>query len=252
MAPRRNSLGLAGSATLAAAALLAQPVAAQEMRTSAPGTRLVPASEYLHPIESDLGMPIRAGEVNIRARAGIPTPGTLASSIFGLNAGLSDIFTLELRAPYLVLGGPSGPGYFTGVAAGGQVGIWRSPGQDLGLSLSVGMEVPGGPSGLNLGAVQPLLGLRSRATIGPMQGHLNLYARPLLSSLTWQVASMWQLTESIAPGIEFLGTVGVPGSLSLIPEVKVRPIQNLALGFGYQVPLTGASGQILAQAELLF
>ena len=114
------------------------------------------------------------------------------------------------------------------------------------------MEAPGGPGGFNLTGVEPLLGLRSRATAGPIQGHLNLYARPLQSSLTWQLAGMWQVTEGLAPGLEFLGTTGIPGSLSIIPEIKVRPIQNLALGFGYQVPLSGAAGQILAQAELLF
>lgn len=252
MGPRRDALWLSGTAFLALAVLAMPPAAAQQMRGSSPEVRLGTVGDRLHPIESDLGMPIRAGEVNLRARAGIPSPGTLSSTVLGLNAGLTDFLTLELRAPFLTLGGPAGPGYFTSVTAGGQVGLWRSPGDELGLSLSVGAEMAGGPAGLDLTAIQPLLGLRSRATVGPMQSHLNVFARPIQNSVSWQLATMWHLTEGLAPGIEFTGTAGLPGSLTLVPEVKFRPIQNLALGFGYQVPLSGAPGQILAQAELLF
>lgn len=237
---------------MAVALLSVQPAAAQQMRTASPVADTLPPADYLHPIESDLGMPVRAGEVNIRARAGMPTAGNPTSTFFGLNAGLSEIVTLEMRAPFLVLGGPAGLGYFSGFDTGVQVGVYRDPRADFGLSLSVSAEMPGGPGGFNLAGVQPVLGLRSRATIGPMQGHLNLYGRPMQNSLSWQLASMWQITPNLAPGFEFVGTGGNPGSISFIPEVKVRAIQNLALGFGYQVPLFGAPGQMLAQAELLF
>jgi hypothetical protein len=181
---------------------------------------------------------------------GILTGGGLGSTTLGLRAGVTDHITLELAAPYLTPGGISG--FFSGLAATGQIGLWQSAGRDLGLSVSAGAEVPGGPGGFNLTALQPVLGLRGQAIIGPLVSHANLLARPVAGTLNWQLAEMIQVNDMLAPGIELQGTTGAATSFALIPEVKLRPIRNLALGIGYQIPLGATPGQALAQAELLF
>ncbi|MBM3269831.1 MAG: hypothetical protein FJZ01_19540 [Candidatus Sericytochromatia bacterium] len=246
LATRNLLLALCAAAALGVAA---NPASAQRMRTSVSPERPFGLSpEALHPIASDLGMPIDAGAVNILAVAGL-TAGGLGSTILGMRAGLTDNVTLELAAPYLT---PGGPGFFSGIAASGQIGLWQSANRDLGLSISAGAEVPGGAGGFNLTALQPILGLRGQAGIGPLQTHANFFARPVAGTVNWQLAGMWHVTDMGAPGLEFQGVAGAATTVSIIPEIKLRPIRNLALGVGYQIPLTGAQGQVLAQAELLF
>ncbi len=241
--------GMAALCAVVALGAAADPASAQRMRTSVSPERPFGLSpEALHPIASDLGMPIEGGSVNIQALAGL-SAGGLGSTVLGMRAGLTDNVTLELTAPYLT---PGGAGYFSAVGATGQIGLWQSANRELGLSISAGAELPGGPGGFNLTAVQPILGLRGQAGIGQLQTHANLFARPTVGMVSYQLAGMWQVSDMLAPGLEIHGTVGIAPTLLLVPEVKLRPIRNLALGVGYQLPLAATPGQILAQAELLF
>ncbi len=200
------------------------------------------------PILTGIGMPLPAGALNLAASAAM-APG-LTTTRFILDAGLTSKLGLEVTAPYVGLG--TNGAYLSEFGADVQLGIVGRPAGN-GISAILGLHVPGSAAGLSIGSMQPLVGLRGQAQVGPFLGLANVGWFPGLNQTEIRAAGLWQVLPVLAPGLE-LGLVGGPVQLaSLTPEINVRPVPNLGVGLGYEIPIAGsATGQVVAQAQFLF
>lgn len=235
-------------------AIAAAPASAQGIA----GGGLPRTPGFMRPIQTDIGMPLAPGSLNLSATAAV-SPG-MANTMFVLDAGLTPRLGLEVVAPYVGLG--TGAAYLSELGADVQVGLLGGSGgrggggtgrAPTGLSAVLGLHVPGGSTGLTIGSIQPLVGLRGQGQAGPVLGIANVGWFPGINQTEIRAAGLWQVNPMLAPGLE-LSLIGGPASqASLTPEVQARPLPNLGIGLGYQIPIAGAAtGQVVAQAQFLF
>ncbi|MBU6428721.1 MAG: hypothetical protein KGR26_06925, partial [Cyanobacteria bacterium REEB65] len=142
--------------------------------------------------------------------------------------------------------------YLSQIGADAQVALLGQAGGS-GLSAVLGLHVPGSSSGLAIGSVQPLVGLRGQGLVGPLLGIANLGWYPGVNEMEISAAGVWQLLPLFSPAIEVHLVGGAVQFAALTPEIQARPIPQLGLGLGYQIPFGGiATGQVVAQANLAF